>query len=364
MTRRVLCVVLALLIFVTTASAGLNIPREMWQPNQSPGYCGWVSLKTLMLYQGWDEIAKRVVEDETKLGSAITGYRYDPFGNMVPIVNPAGGCSTDKVSQRLSMYHDEYGLEYQQLMPVSKNFGEVPDEGRVNLLRDYIRKGWGAVVSTKKGAHAVVLVDISDKTHTYTYHESFGDVSRQEHEVSWIDCNDVEGYQKKLREYEEGTRKEKPKPPKLARTSLEWWVRSDWDGWAIVIKPNEPVLAQRRLAAAKTTVVRHEEKKPEEKRTLEKRDEPVKPLPTPPKDEPKPAPQESAPKPPAIKLEEHATKKPKPKSEQVAKVPLTEIAPIAPLPPAAQIQEEMPTFPKAQPQPLLLPAFVMPKQGN
>jgi hypothetical protein len=127
MIRRMLGAVVALLLYTTTAFSALDIPVEMWQPNKSPGYCGWASLKTLMLYHGWDDIAKRVMDDETKMGATVTSYRYDMFGTMTPVVKPPGGCTTEKIEQRMAMYHARYGLQYKQLLPVSRNTGQGQD---------------------------------------------------------------------------------------------------------------------------------------------------------------------------------------------------------------------------------------------
>jgi hypothetical protein len=296
------------------------------------------------------------------------------FGTMTPVVKPPGGCTTEKIEQRMAMYHARYGLQYKQLLPVSRNTGQKPGAGHIAYLRRCIRDGWGAVVSVQGGAHAVVLVDISEKTYSFTYQGVTISTKRMEHEVVWIDCNDVRDYKDKLAEYRAGTRKKPPAKPTVVRTSFEWWVQNDWDGWAVVIKPNEAVLAKRR-EAAKNAVVKLEEK-PDEKRT-EKRGEPTPPtvqrtsqpqqeLPTNTRQTTL-IQQEPAPTPPATKLEEleepKKPEKPKPaqkkEADQMAKVPLTDIAPIiAPLPPAANVQTPLPTFPKAQPQPLLIPAIV------
>jgi hypothetical protein len=332
MVRRICGALVASLLCVATTFGGLNIPQEMWQANKSPGYCGWASLKTLLLYHGWEDVAKRVIADEEKSGAVVTGFQYGVRGELVPVTKPAGGCSTEKIEQRLGAYHKQYGLEYKQLLPVSLQFGQHVDSARIEYLRDVIKRGWGAVVSTQKGAHAVVLVNISDKKYKFTYNGPNGKVTREEYAVEWIDSNDMQTYQRKMAEYRAGKRKEEPRKPETQWTSLQWWVDNDWDGWAVIIQPNHAALAKRKAAEV---VVKAEDKR------AEKRDEPAQVT------------QPPAVPPPPIS--------PKPSTE-VTSVPQTDIAPlIAPMPPAVKIEKPKSTFPKAQPQPLLVPGSLIPK---
>lgn len=348
--RRVLSAVAALTLSAGTAVAGLNIPRTMWQPNKDPGYCGWVSLKTLMLYHGWRDVAGRVVEDETKQGPR-TIYKYDGFGRATPVVKAAGGMSVDKVNERLTKYKEDYGMDYRHLLPVAFAAGERAGPDRVDFIRKSVEYGYGAVVSTEKGAHAVVLVNIAKEATKFTYEVNGAKIEKTEHAVEFIDCNDVQRYNRHIAEYRAGKRKTRPKPVKPCRTSLEWWVANDWDGWAIVVLPNPDKAKSTRPRAE--MLAKHEEK----------RAPPPPPLPPPPPvqvEEPEPADEEpeEKPAPPAKKPE----KKPE---DKVAKVPLTDIAPlIAPTPPAANIRPPTPTFPRAQPQPLLVPPLLNPKPSD
>jgi hypothetical protein len=320
-----LLAVIVLFLVPAFASAGIMIPKDMWQPNQDPGYCGWVSLKTLMLYHGWDKPAKRIVEDEAKSGGQITGYGVDQFGNWSRVVKEPGGCNPDKVTARLSRYSSEYGLKYKQLMPVPFGSGEKPEQDRIDFVKDAVRKGYGAVISIHKGLHAVTLVDITnDREYTYDFYGK--EVTKKEPTIWWIDNNDVKRYYDRLHEYLIGKRKKKPPEPELSHTSLVWWAENDWDGWAVVVYPN-----------------------------------PTRPQPTPPVVD-------------ANKQHEEKPKLPKlPKTDPqptVAVIPSKDIPPIvegapliAPLPDKPELRPPAPKFPQAQPQPPIVLPVLIPKKS-
>jgi hypothetical protein len=282
--QRLLTAFVVLLLAPALTSAGIKIPKDVWQPNRDPGYCGWVSLKTLMLYHGWDKVAGLIVEDEAKSSGTTTGYSVDAFGNWTRVVKEPGSCNPDKIVERLDRYSREYGLKYKQLMPVPFGSGEKPGLDRIDFVKEAVRKGYGAVVSVHKGAHAVTLVDITNDRE-YTYDEHGEEVTRREPTIWWIDNNDVKRYRDRMRDYAAGKRKKKPVEPELSHTSFKWWADNDWDGWAVVIypNPNKPQAVPPVVNAAKE----HERANPSKPPVLSKVDQqppttavPYKPVPS------------------------------------------------------------------------------------
>lgn len=234
--RRLIQCLAAALLTAAPLYAKVNIPTAMWQANINPGYCGWVSCKTLMLRHGWDDVAAVVIEDERRLG----GGRHGTI-NGRPAVLPAGGTDPQKLEERFKSYEKRFGLKWKQLRPVNLRSGEKVSRESADAVVDAVKKGYGCVVDVDNGRHAVTLVDVTEKKYKFTYPDGIG--VRYEQCIEYIDNNHVKAYK-------DGFKKELT----TTKTSFQWWRDNDWSGWAVIIYPKDDKPAEEEVDEPRQSV--------------------------------------------------------------------------------------------------------------
>lgn len=179
------------LLLLAAARAEVDIVRENYVANKDTGYCVWCSLKTLMQHHGMRSVSSRIIEDEVRMGGPRPGR-----------------AGVDKVRARLSWYVSQgHNLQYKIQEPGNKD---------LTIVRDAIRRKLGCVVTTRSGAHAVTLVDITNEKREW----AAGARRFKDYTVRYIDSNDVMNGRRVVREF-----------------SLDWFVKHEWDGTVYVVEP-------------------------------------------------------------------------------------------------------------------------------
>ena len=210
--KRLLVSLFLLLAITGVVNAQVQIAKKDRVENVSPGYCAWCSIETLGRHHGVEKLVGLV--EKRQNDSDV--YVRDQWGRLVLYKHNAGYDWT--IRDKL----DKIGVKYRM-----SNTGSY-DTG---LLKYAVKNKLGCAVAVRSGAlgdgaHALTLIDYNDK------------------EVRYIDCND-----------------------KAVYTATRKWWDYWWDGWVLVILPEERK-TDRVVAQKKKEEVKVEEAKVEQAAVL------------------------------------------------------------------------------------------------
>lgn len=213
--KRCLAVLLVLCVAVAgTARAEVEIDPENYVANKDDGYCAWACLKTLALHHDIRDLARVIIEDEAAVG---TTYRdkYDPKKGWIKVPVPPGGASASKLKKRLDGYVKRgFGFRY-KMQSESKSLA---------LIRESLASGYGCMVTTQRGKHAVTVVDLTTEKETWKRHDG---TTFQDYSLKYIDSNDVSDGRKSTR-----------------YMALSWFTRNEWDGLVVMLYPHRRTAAR------------------------------------------------------------------------------------------------------------------------